>query len=413
MQEPSFLRAQPGIPGTYPIGRTMVIPGGRAYGIILSVAFIVGIYFLGFGGVKVVNTAIFVRTSATTTGSITGFAYSRGTNGRSSTFAPEVRFRAPNGRLIRFRSQLSTNFTSYRTADEVGVRYDPADPHHAEIDAFMPLWGLGIILLLVGTLVTALGLGMLGRHRKALDALSGEPGWRSEVPGEQMSCPNCGFRQPRSDVCKVCRCDIALQQTRIVKARGFAEAVAPVRMALAILVPIVSIATFAYKWQSLSAGHSHRDVPIPWSDSVHHYEFSIPVDWHGHSTKDVVSSFPMLQSEPPVMFQLVATMKNPSDAVFALGVSGITREHILSVGWDGVASRIGSSNRIVFSDTVEFNGLTVHRVGYEAPGGYREDAYFEATDQVILVCFAVPKGVGNSEQVAHTRSVIMSNLSGT
>jgi hypothetical protein len=206
-------------------------------------------------------------------------------------------------------------------------------------------------------------------------------------------------------------------RTRIAKARGFAarfsRGVAPIRFAIAFLAPIVGIGFFAYKWQSISSGRSHRDVPTTWSDSYHHYEFSIPVDWHGHSTKDVVSSFPMLQSEPPVMFQLVATMKSPSDAVFALGVSGITRDHVLSVGWDELALGMGRGNKIMFSDTVEFNGLTVHRVGYEAAGGYREDAYFEASNQVILVCFAVPKGVDNSEQVARTRKVIMSNLSGT
>lgn len=410
--------AVPAVPAVAPASRTGVVPGSRGYGILAVVFLLIGVGLLGFGVFKMVQTANFVSTSQTATGTVTGFATSRSSgSSRSTTYAPEVRFRAPSGRQIRFRSQMSTNIVSYQTGDDVAVRFDPADPRHAEIDAFMPLWGLAIILLLIGAAFSAFGRRMLGINGRAKTVVFRGPGWTG-AQGEQITCPNCNFRQPVSHVCVACGGDIDRMQEHMVRAQRFSAWMSRKTNGIRIVVIVVSITfgfvSFALQWRSMaSSGHSNRSVPTNWVDNDHRYEFSIPVDWQPQSTKDVVTSFPMLQRDPPAMYQLVVSSKTSPDTMMALGISGITVESVGTIGWDGIAAEIGRANKVEFSDVTEFNGLTVHRFGYGVTGGYREDAYFEAGKHVILVCFTVAAGNNLSEQIARTRNLIMNSLTGT
>lgn len=396
--------------------RNVIVPGSRGYGILAALFLIVGTCILGLGGYKAVQTARFVNRAATANGTITGFAASRG-NSRSTTYAPEVRFRAPSGRMIRFRSQLSTNILSYKIGDNVAVRYDPADPHRAEIDAFMPLLGNTIIILLIGAGFTAFGGRMRGIQGRAKTVHSGRNG-RAGAKVEQISCPSCGFQQPGAAVCRACGCKIAVMQEQLAKTEQFAARIsgktAALRIAATVVFVAVGIISFAWQLRSMSASNdANRSVPTIWTDDDHRYEFSVPVDWQLRSTKDVVASFPILRSEPPVMYQLLATSKSSPDTVLALGIAGMAHDRTGPVDLDSIIAQIGSSNRIEFSDEVQVNGLTLHRLGYQTAGGYREDAYFEADRHVILVCFALPAGSDRSERIARTRDLIMSSLTGT
>jgi hypothetical protein len=398
-------------------GQLQIVPGIRGYRISGLLILLVGVCFLGFGGWKGIGTAGFVSSSAFATGTVTGFATSRSGGSRSATYAPEVMFRAPSGRLIRFRSQLGSNILWYRSGDRVAVRYDAADPHHAEIDGFMPLWGLTIILLLIGAALTAFGRRMLAVQRRAQRFGNGVGGWTG-VKGEQVSCPSCGFRQPVSNICRACNCDFTRVRERMAQAERFsarfAGKAAGIRFVVILVSLSVAMATFAWQWWSMtSAVHTNRIIPTIWTDSDHRYEFAVPVDWQIRSNKDAVVTFPLLRSEPPVMYQLIATSMTPPTRMLALGVSGITPDRVGALGWEAILSEMASGNTVQFSDVVQSKGLTVHRVGYQTLAGYREDAYFEAGRHVIMVCFTVPLGADLSEQVKGTRNLIMDSLTGT
>jgi len=45
--------------------------------------------------------------------------------------------------------------------DSVAVRYKPDQPHVAEIDAFMPLWGLTLLFSVLGVVFLFVGVGIL------------------------------------------------------------------------------------------------------------------------------------------------------------------------------------------------------------------------------------------------------------
>ncbi|MCM0080862.1 DUF3592 domain-containing protein [Geomonas sp. Red32] len=389
------------------------IPGTPSYGFFSMLILLLGGGLLCFGLFKLFDTVKFATASASATGTITGFSASRGSGTKASTtFAPEVAFRAPSGRLIRFRSQLSTNRITNKTGERVPVKYDPGNPHHAEIDSFLPMWGLPIILLAIGIAFTWGGSTMVVRQRRARQPIFG--GGKLET----MACPRCGFSQPATRLCRVCRIDIPHYQEAIRRAGGFpGNLTGKQRVVFALVLLVVvyfALGSCASKWKEFSSTASGGIVPYTWSDSFHHYEITVPVDWQAQSTANVAGAFPILQSEPAPMYQLVITSKANPATVIALGVSAIPAERIVTGGWEGIgAEAIGNQKKVV-ADVVQHNGLTLHRFGYETPLGYREDAYFQAENHIILVRFAVPNSTGNIEaEISRARGAVMTNLTGT
>ncbi|GFO54015.1 hypothetical protein GMSM_10220 [Geomonas sp. Red276] len=414
----SLLHQPPPAPpsGTSPIlldRSNTVIPGTRAYGVFSVLILLLGGGLLCFGLFKLFDTVKFATVSASATGTVTGFSASRGSGTKgSTTFAPEVAFRAPSGRLIRFRSQLSTNRITNKVGEKVPVKYDPGDPHHAEIDGFLPMWGLPIILLAIGIACTWGGSTMAVWQRRARQPLFGA------AHLETVACPRCGFTQPATKLCRVCRAGIVHYNEALRRAAGFpGNLTGKQRVVFALVmmaVALFAIGSCAARWQQFSTGTSGGDVPYAWSDSRHQYEITVPVDWQAHSTADVANAFPILRSEPAPMYQLVITSKANPATVIALGPAGIPAERLGTDGWEGIGAEVTANRKKVFADVVQHNGLTLHRFGYETTLGYREDAFFEAEKDVILVRFAVPNNAGNIEaEISRARSAVMTNLTGT
>jgi hypothetical protein len=85
-----------------------------------------------------------------------------------------VRYDAPDGRSVRFRSEVSRP-DGVERGDLVPVRYDPHDPSVAEVDSFAGIWGRVVIPagigLMLGMLATVLFLRvtvMGHRHSAAI-----------------------------------------------------------------------------------------------------------------------------------------------------------------------------------------------------------------------------------------------------
>lgn len=122
---------------------------------------LIGMGLLAVAGVVYFNTSKFVAGARTAQGTVVAL----------KSGAPEVRFRAQDGREIQFTSSVSSKPPAYSIGETVEVLYRPGLPEEAEVNAFMSLW-LGVIILgglgsgfsFVGAAIV-LGLG----SRKAAD----------------------------------------------------------------------------------------------------------------------------------------------------------------------------------------------------------------------------------------------------
>jgi hypothetical protein len=56
---------------------------------------------------------------------------------------------------------MGSSSTAGRIGDTVAVRYRPDQPHVAEIDSFMSLWGLAVLFGVLGAVFLVVGLGIL------------------------------------------------------------------------------------------------------------------------------------------------------------------------------------------------------------------------------------------------------------
>jgi hypothetical protein len=101
----------------------------------------------------------FLRSSATASGTITALIENR--EGDEISYFPKVGFQTPSGRDITFQSAMGRSTEAKSTGDSVTVRYRLDQPHAAEIDAFMPLWGLTLLFGALGSVFLLVGAGIL------------------------------------------------------------------------------------------------------------------------------------------------------------------------------------------------------------------------------------------------------------
>jgi hypothetical protein len=77
------------------------------------------------------------------------------------TYRVVVRFKPLRGRQVKFTPGMSMRPPPYQVGDRVPVLYPPEHPHRAQIDRFLFLWFLVIMLNLFGLL--SIGMGVLLR----------------------------------------------------------------------------------------------------------------------------------------------------------------------------------------------------------------------------------------------------------
>ena len=134
----------------------------KAFRIVGSVFFFIGLVFIVVGGIFYYNTHTFLARSEATTGKVVRLiqGYSQSSNGGSSVlFYPVVRFETQTGDIIDFQSRIGSR-PAHRIGDIVRVRYLKEDPHQARIDTFFQLWflsllfgGLGFFFGMAGSLM--------------------------------------------------------------------------------------------------------------------------------------------------------------------------------------------------------------------------------------------------------------------
>jgi hypothetical protein len=127
---------------------------------VLSIVFAVGgAAMLALGRRQYTRRRAFVHGSTVVTGTIVGLTENRDHDAIS--YFPTVRFQAASGSSITFQSEMGSSTDDNKIGDTVTVRYRPEQPHVAEIDAFMPLWGLTVLFGGLGVVFLFIGFAIL------------------------------------------------------------------------------------------------------------------------------------------------------------------------------------------------------------------------------------------------------------
>lgn len=129
-------------------------------GILTYLFLLIGIGLLAGAGVVYFNTSKFVAAARPAQGTVVAL----------KSGAPEVRFRAQDGREVQFTSSVSSKPPAYSVGEKVEVLYRPDRPEDAEVNSLMALW-LGVIILgALGSGFSLVGAGIIfGWGRKAAD----------------------------------------------------------------------------------------------------------------------------------------------------------------------------------------------------------------------------------------------------
>src|ERR1017187_537590 len=98
-----------------------------------------------------------LRTGARATGVVTGLETNTGNNSDPSFF-PRVQFTGQDGAMVRFVDRTGSNPASYKVGDQVTVLYRPGDLSSATIDRGLHNWEPVVMLLILGSIATAMGV---------------------------------------------------------------------------------------------------------------------------------------------------------------------------------------------------------------------------------------------------------------
>jgi|SRR5688572_4220504 len=90
----------------------------------------------------------------TTSGTVVRMEESNSAEGGCCVYSPVIEFRA-DGRVYSFEGDTASDPPAYRVGQDVGVRYDPANPATAQIDSLFERWAFPVIMI-PSMLLTAL-----------------------------------------------------------------------------------------------------------------------------------------------------------------------------------------------------------------------------------------------------------------
>ena len=127
---------------------------------LLSTVFLaVGIAMSALAARHVVRRRAFVRDSEVATGIIVALNENRDQD--ETSYFPSVRFSTAAGREVTFQSATADGRGIWKIGDQLPVRYRREQPTIAEIDSVAALWGLPLVLALLGGAFLFAGVGAL------------------------------------------------------------------------------------------------------------------------------------------------------------------------------------------------------------------------------------------------------------
>ncbi len=108
------------------------------------------------------NTRSFVGEAVSAQGTVVDLVQSRSSSdsGDRYTYAPVVRFDTAQGETVTFTSSVASSPPSYRVGETVDLLYSPTEPKRARIRDWFSLWGVATILGSLGTVFSAVSIGL-------------------------------------------------------------------------------------------------------------------------------------------------------------------------------------------------------------------------------------------------------------
>ena len=91
---------------------------------------------------------------------------------RGYILCPVVEFTIPSGEKIRFTSEFGSRPASHSIGQSIAVRYEPADPHKAEVESTMSLWLVPLIMVFMGLIACCLTVAFLVLYGLNLSSFS-------------------------------------------------------------------------------------------------------------------------------------------------------------------------------------------------------------------------------------------------
>ncbi|GAB3704954.1 hypothetical protein GCM10027592_36870 [Spirosoma flavus] len=110
------------------------------------------------------QTWTWIARSYTVTGEVIDYEsqtkYDDEKNRTTTYYHPTVHFHTQAGQDVTFTSSVGSSKRSHSIGEQVGVRYLPSDPEDAQVDEFMNLWLVPIVLIAIGLPMSVVSLGM-------------------------------------------------------------------------------------------------------------------------------------------------------------------------------------------------------------------------------------------------------------
>jgi Protein of unknown function (DUF3592) len=120
---------------------------------LLGAALLLGAFF------SYQNTSNFIEEAVEIQGTVTDLSYSRSDD--SISYYPVVEFQTANGRSVEFQSSSGSNPAPYDIGESVSVLYRVGEPISARLNGFFSLWGLPLILAIMGGVFFLIGALMI------------------------------------------------------------------------------------------------------------------------------------------------------------------------------------------------------------------------------------------------------------
>jgi len=127
--------------------------------VLSSIFALVGGAMLVAAGRQFTRRRAFVGHSAIASGTIVALTENRERD--EVSYFPKVKFQTASRHEVTFQSEMGSSSDAGQIGDTVAVRYRTDQPHVAEIDSFMALWGLTLLFGVLGVVFMFVGLGIV------------------------------------------------------------------------------------------------------------------------------------------------------------------------------------------------------------------------------------------------------------
>jgi hypothetical protein len=149
-------------------------------GVLGFFVFLIGAALVLWAGTMVRDTRVFLATARSVTGTVIDERIT--SSSRSTSYHPVVRYTA-EGVTRTLVSSSGTNPPAHAIGDTVTVNYPPCHPERGQINSFMDLWFLPLIIGGIGAvlILATFGTFVLARRRRAMNLELEHSGQRIEA----------------------------------------------------------------------------------------------------------------------------------------------------------------------------------------------------------------------------------------